>query len=134
MRLTSSASTFTRHNTSLDGLENSGLTTQMNATSYIDLTDFLDEQGELPVALPGPALNIALYHAAIVGWVTRHPANGHKRTNVSCRRSPRRRRCRGEIFAFLERDSKTISWHCPICGDNGFITGWEGTPWDRHKK
>ena len=22
----------------------------------------------------------------------------------------------------------------PICGDNGFITGWEGTPWDRHKK
>jgi hypothetical protein len=28
-------------------------------------------------------------------------------------------------------DSSIISWHCPLCGDNGVIRGWERTPWDR---
>lgn len=27
-----------------------------------------------------------------------------------------------------ERDS--IQWHCPVCQDNGIITGWQDTLWD----
>ena len=23
-----------------------------------------------------------------------------------------------------------IIWHCPVCGDNGAISGWQGTFWD----
>ena len=105
----------------------------MNTTWVTDLGHYLDEQGEFPERLPGPALNLALFLAAIVGWVTRHPMNEFDRTNIPCRRSPGRRRCRGEIFARLEVDTKTIAWHCPICGENGFISGWEHTYWDRRE-
>jgi hypothetical protein len=24
-----------------------------------------------------------------------------------------------------------IHWHCPVCNDNGFISGWQATLWDR---
>lgn len=27
-----------------------------------------------------------------------------------------------------EQDS--IYWQCPVCHDNGLITGWQGTLWD----
>jgi hypothetical protein len=23
-----------------------------------------------------------------------------------------------------------IYWHCPVCNDNGFISGWQDTLWD----
>lgn len=23
-----------------------------------------------------------------------------------------------------------IYWHCPVCGDNGLISGWQDTFWD----
>jgi hypothetical protein len=60
-----------------------------------------------------------------------HLPEGDWLTNVPCRRSPGRRRCRGEIVAELDRTSGHIVWHCPLCGDNGLIHGWEDSPWDR---
>jgi hypothetical protein len=23
-----------------------------------------------------------------------------------------------------------IHWHCPVCSDNGLISGWQNTLWD----
>ena len=68
---------------------------------------------------------------AIVAWVTDRLPEGDWLTNVPCRRSRGRRRCRGEIMAELDRASGHIAWHRPLCGDNGLIHGWEDTPWDR---
>lgn len=102
----------------------------MDDTWITDLRHFLDEDGDFPADIPGPALNLALFLAAIVAWVTSHPPYEDDRTNVTCRRSPGRRRCRGTIIARLE-DGEAIEWGCPECGDNGVIRGWESTPWDR---
>jgi hypothetical protein len=33
--------------------------------------------------------------------------------------------------AELDQVSGRIVWHCPLCGDNGLIHGWEDTPWER---
>lgn len=102
-------------------------------TWVTDMRHFLDGAGAMPDGMPGPALNLALFLGAIVAWVTSGRSAADHRTNVSCRRSPDRRRCPGEILASFEADGSSISWHCPLCGDNGVTRGWEGTPWDRRR-
>jgi hypothetical protein len=93
---------------------------------------YLDEEtGDLPEAIPERVLSLAIFFGAIVAWVTDHLSEGDWLTNVPCRRSPDRRRCRGEIVAELDQASGHIVWHCPLCGDTGLIHGWEDTPWDR---
>ncbi len=27
-------------------------------------------------------------------------------------------------------ENPSILWHCPICQDNGVISGWQNTLWD----
>jgi hypothetical protein len=98
-------------------------------TWITDMRDFLDE-GAL-ADLPSPALNLVLHLGAIVAWMTSHPHDGEQRTNVTCRRSPGRRRCVGEVFAAFQDDPRGIMWFCPRCGDNGLIHDWERTLWDR---
>jgi hypothetical protein len=103
----------------------------MGDTWVTDMRHYLDEEGLLPETLPGPALSIALFLGSIVGWVTSHPEGTYEETNVPCRRTPGRRRCLGDIFARVDAAQAAITWECPICGDNGYIRGWEGTLWDR---
>ncbi|MBP7146419.1 MAG: hypothetical protein KBD01_02655 [Acidobacteria bacterium] len=91
---------------------------------------FLDDAGEL-AAMPAPRLNIALHRGAIVGWMSAHEVGEVERTNVPCRRSPKRARCPGEIHARFESAGGAIVWGCPVCGDHGYIHGWQGTRWDR---
>lgn len=100
-------------------------------TWVTDMRHFLDAAGVIPDDLPGPAVNLVLFLGAIVAWVTSGRSVTDLRTNVSCRRSPGRRRCPGDILASFEPDGATISWHCTGCGDNGVTRGWEGTAWDR---
>lgn len=100
------------------------------STYVTDLRHFLDEDGLLPENLSGPAENLAFHIGAIVSWMTRCPPQRAELTNVRCRRSPGRRRCTGQIVAALKDDRRTIIWECPLCGDNGLITGWEGSYFD----
>jgi hypothetical protein len=98
----------------------------------VDMRHNLDEEtGDLPDAIPERVLSLAIFVGAIVAWLTDHLPGGDEYSNVPCRRSPGRRRCRGEIIAGRDRTSGYIAWHCPLCGDNGLIHGWEDTPWDR---
>ena len=102
----------------------------MAARTYvIDLRHYLDADTEDSADLPGPALNLATFSASIVTWATDHPPENVLPTNVWCFRRPGRKRCRGEIVADLQRGSADILWHCPWCGVNGVIRGWEGTVW-----
>lgn len=81
--------------------------------------------------MPGPALNCAMFFASIVAWATDRLPGGDPYTNVWCLRRPGRARCLGEIVAELRPNSADIVWHCPLCGENGVIRGWEPTLWDR---
>ncbi len=102
----------------------------MGNTWMTDMRHFLDETGALP-DLPNQALSLVLHLGAIVAWMTNHRYDLEQRTNVTCRRSPGRRRCGGEIHASFQGDPFGITWFCPRCSDNGLIYGWEGTSWDR---
>ena len=98
-----------------------------------NLQHFLDEYGDIPDDLPGPARKIALFLGSVAAWVTINPAARFNQTNVPCRRSPGHRLCTGTVFAELDSDGATIAWECSVCGDNGLIRGWEGTMWDRRR-
>src|SRR2546426_530742 len=102
----------------------------MPDTWITDMRHYLgpdDRLGNMPVR----ALNVALFLGSVVAWVTSRPSGQVSRTNVPCRRSPKRRRCLGEIHAGFDHTSEAIIWQCPECGDRGHISGWAGTPWDR---
>lgn len=104
---------------------------RIGGTYVTDMRHYLDASGAIHGRLPGPALNLAVFLGAIVGWVSSGPSGAEAQTNVPCRRTPGRQRCPGEIVAAFEADGSTIRWECPVCGDNGVTHGWEGTRWDR---
>jgi hypothetical protein len=101
----------------------------MSDTSITNLTHYLNDSGE-PADMPNPATNLALFFGSIAAWVSSRQPITSERTNVPCRRTPRHKRCLGEIVAGFEANG-VVAWHCPICRDRGFIYGWEGSRWDR---
>jgi len=92
-----------------------------------DLRHFVNEDGNL-ANMPNRALTLAEYCGHIVKGVTTRQKDALA-TGVRCRRRPGRRKCPGEIIAFID-EQEAISWSCPVCEDNGVISGWKGTIWD----
>jgi len=102
----------------------------MPDTLVTNMQHYLDESGCLAY-MPTPALNLALFLGSIVAWMTSREGKRIEWTNVPCRRSPGRQRCRGEIYARFDSEEGAIIWECLLGRDNGYIRGWEDSPWDR---
>lgn len=102
----------------------------MVKTLFTKVGHFLSEDGELPADLPGPARKLADFICSLVKSVTSHSFEALVPTGVRCRRRPKRKPCKGEVFAFLNEEIGAIQWNCFICGDNGFIYDWKNTKWD----
>lgn len=49
---------------------------------------------------------------------------------MRCRRRPGRRLCQGYIAVVRLETPAVIEWWCTSCGDDGVISGWEGSPFD----
>jgi hypothetical protein len=95
-------------------------------TWIVDLRDFLTPDGTI-IDFPGRAR--AEYFASIVVDAT---ANIDDIPGVQCRRRARHQRCAGIVFSYLCADKEeSIRWYCPVCGDDGIISGWRNTRWDR---
>ena len=104
----------------------------MADTWIVDMRHYLDEEtDDLPDSAPDRVVRLALFFGSIVAWVSDHLPEGDFHTNVTCRRSPGRKKCQGDIIANLEAASGHIVWLCPICGDRGLIQGWRETFWNR---
>ncbi len=92
-----------------------------------DLRHFLNEDGSM-ADMPSHARVLAKYCGRIVRAVTNRRI-ATVDTGVKCRKRPRRKPCPGEIIAFID-EQQAISWSCPVCEDNGVISGWTETIWD----
>jgi hypothetical protein len=97
------------------------------AGQITDLRHFLDEDGSR-AEIPQPARILAEYFGRIVKGVTTRQGDPLA-TGVKCRRRLKRNICPGEVIAFIN-EQEDISWSCPVCRDNGAISGWKGTVWD----
>jgi hypothetical protein len=103
-------------------------------TWVTDLSHFIDSRtGQLPTNVPGPARRLMEHQTRIVAAAT--AAAGRNSCTqviapVKCRRRPGHRPCPGIIEYQVWADER-ITWHCPSCGDNGIISNWQSTTWDR---
>jgi hypothetical protein len=101
-------------------------------TWVIDLRHYLASTGAMATDLPPRARLLAEYFASIVVDAT---TNFDDPPWVRCRRRPGHRRCTGLIQSFPavgENDDEEapIVWRCPVCGDDGLISGWQDSLWD----
>ena len=97
-----------------------------------DMKHYLGEDLSF-IELPAPAAKLRDYLGSIVAAVTlRNDWETDNETPISCCRRPGHKRCEGNITAhFDEAEPSAIKWFCPLCGDGGYIRGWEGTFWDK---
>ena len=101
-------------------------------TWVTDLSHFVDDQtGELPTNVPGPARRLMEHQTRIVAAATAATdGHDHAGDQIKCRRRPGHRACSGLIEHHVWADER-ITWRCPRCGDNGIISNWQSTAWDR---
>jgi hypothetical protein len=92
-----------------------------------DLRHYLNKDGNM-AEMPNPARKLAEYLGRIAKSVTTRQ-KGALATGVKCRKRFKRKKCPGEIIASIN-EQESISWSCPVCEDNGVISGWKGTIWD----
>ncbi len=83
----------------------------------------------MPEHTPGPAKRLAAQLGAIVRAGSARPVGTSATSGVGCTKRPGRRPCDGFIMVFRHANGE-IAWACDVCGDEGVITGWEGSPTD----
>ena len=50
---------------------------------------------------------------------------------AGCRNKINDETCFGDIEVWVYPENNQIGWKCIKCGDDGVISHWEGTPWDK---
>lgn len=66
----------------------------------------------------------------IITYVTSVEAGIQVDSPPKCWRRPGRKPCKGNFQIRSDRPNGQIHWICPVCGDEGIISGWEGLIWD----
>jgi hypothetical protein len=97
-------------------------------TLVIDITHWLDEQGQIPrtnLRLRRHALRIARF----IEYGGPLPALQARETLVECKRRPAHRQCLGLLWV-MKRNDDRIEVTCRDCQDiEAVISGWQGTDW-----
>ncbi len=91
-----------------------------------DLRHFLG----MPDDAPAPARRMAEHLGRIVEVGTASPTGEPTGSSIRCTRRPGRRPCVGLIELVRLDLPPSIEWWCPVCGDDGVVSGWEGSAFD----
>jgi len=95
-----------------------------------NIKHFLDEDGKLP-ELPVEARKLVDFLSSII-----ESASGNYDLPVSfaqaeCMRTTDNTSCPGDIEVWVYAEDNNIGWQCLECGDEGVISEWSGTIWDK---
>ena len=89
---------------------------------------FLNEQGDIPKDMPQEGRELASYLTFIIEATTDFESEHGLETGVRCNQKD----CQGIIQSrLLIEENSEIFWQCPECGNEGIISEWAGTKWDR---
>jgi hypothetical protein len=91
-----------------------------------DLRHFL----EMPDDAPAPARRMADHLTLVVRAGTAGDTGVGWVSALSCQRRPSHRACPGHIAVSRTDIPASIQWRCTSCGDEGVVSGWEGSPFD----
>lgn len=80
------------------------------------------------IKIPAPAAGLREFLGCIAEAVTSREPNDKKySTHLQCRN-----KCGQNLIAYYSPDDRSIiKWFCNQCEDEGFLSGWEGTVWDK---
>jgi len=65
----------------------------------------------------------------IIVFATSDNAVDPYESNVKCGRRPRRKPCMGYLTIEMT-DEDDIYWICPVCSDEGVVSGWKDLFWN----
>lgn len=92
-----------------------------------DMTHFLDEQGNIAKGMHQEGREMASFLALIVDAATQELQSSTMATKIRCHN----KKCDGTIEIVLGSERDEILWMCTHCDDDGKISGWEKTKWDK---
>lgn len=95
-----------------------------------NIRHFIDENGEVPALTP-EAHALLNFLAAIIEAATLDYGRPLTFADTKCRAVLDGKPCPGEIEVWVYPENNLIGWECLECGDEGVISEWEGTPWDK---
>jgi hypothetical protein len=89
-----------------------------------NIKHFLDEDGDLS-ELDFESIELLAFLTAIIESASVAYERPASLASVSCCK------CDGEIEVWVCPDSHIIGWECLECEEEGSISNWEGTQWDK---
>ena len=95
-----------------------------------DIQHFLDDDGEVP-NLSAEAMNLLGFLTAVVERASEKYDAPISFLEGGCRCEVDGEPCPGEVEVWVFAEDNRIGWECLECGDEGIISNWEGTQWDR---
>lgn len=99
-------------------------------TMVTNIRHFLDEKGKV-LGLPPEAEELVKFLADIIESATMGYDRPATMADVKCRKCIEGKACDGEVEVWVYADTNEIGWECLDCAEEGIITHWEGTQWDR---
>jgi hypothetical protein len=95
---------------------------------FINIQDWLDDTNTGPVVprLKRKVNKIIEMITYATSQISQFPID----SSPKCWRRPQRKPWKGTLDVFLDPLTDKILWYCPICQDEGMISGWEGLIWD----
>lgn len=95
-----------------------------------NIRHFLDENGEVP-ALPPEARNLLRFLSSVVVAASTAYGTPVALAEVECIGTEDGEVCGGEAEVWVDANDNRIGWECLECGNEGIISDWEGTRWDK---
>ena len=91
-----------------------------------NLSHFLDETGNITKQMPKAARELAIFFSLIVDVTTMNKPSTLTSTDIRCCEDG----CYGLVKTSLRIKTNEINWFCPVCENEGVISGWQMTKWD----
>ena len=89
---------------------------------------FLDDKTmDIPLQMPLEARERANFFALIIDATTQNSPPTLTETDVHCFEKG----CNGKIKTALRLKNEEINWFCPDCENEGVISEWQKTKWDK---
>jgi len=95
-----------------------------------NIQHFLNENGEVP-ELNSETMELLKFLIEIIESASIAYERPISLASVNCRAVTDGEKCDGEIEVWIDPDSHIIGWECLECEEEGTISNWEKTQWDK---